>query len=111
MPYHSTTVKIIPNNALQFIVSFQPIVTTKRLMTLSPSMAPIVPNAEANPATIPNLSSGNQIVANFNTPTKAKAEPNPTKKRPINATQNKCVEENIKLPNTQIAQAADSNNF
>ena len=42
----------------------------------------------AKPDTKAKRSGGNQIVANFNTPTKAKAEPKPTIKRPAAATPN-----------------------
>lgn len=69
-------------------------------------MAPTMPNVVARPDTNAKRLAGNQLAANFSTPTKAKAEPKPIKKRPAAAIQNTVVEAKIKVP---IAQDSTAN--
>ncbi len=83
----------------------QPILTMNNSRKLSPSIAPMGPSADVIPEIIANRFSGSQRVAIFNTPTKAKAEPNPTKKRPVAATQKIVVPVNIYVPITHTKHA------
>src|SRR3989338_5281837 len=76
---------------------------------MSPPIAANVPSVVINPDANANRLGGNQIVAIFNAPTNANAEPNPMSNRPKPNIHTDCAEPNINAPITHNAQAATNN--
>ncbi len=72
----------IPITAAMCSVTFEPKEKTNFDKTISPVIAPIMPSEVAIPAIKAKRDGGNHIEASLSTPTKANAEPNPTKNRP-----------------------------